>query len=123
MMPITLGESFANEIENNSNIEIIDPVSFLDMIYLETNSKLILTDSGGVQKEAYYLEKPCVILRPQTEWIEIVECGNAAIADADYNKIITSVEGYINNPPTHYPKIFGDGYAGKFICQEIIKCL
>lgn len=123
MMPLTLGESFSKEIETNPNIEIIEPVSFLDMIYLEKNSKLILTDSGGVQKEAYYLEKPCVILRKQTEWIEIVECGNAVLADADYNKIITSVEGYINNPPTHYPKIFGDGYAGKFICQEIIKCL
>lgn len=123
MMPLTLGESFSKEIENNANIEIIDPVSFLDMIYLEKNSKLILTDSGGVQKEAYYLEKPCVILRKQTEWIEIVECGNAVLADADYNTILNSVENYIINPPKSYPKLFGDGNAAKFICQEIIKCL
>lgn len=123
MMPLTLGESFSKEIENNANIEIIEPVSFLDMIYLEKNSKLILTDSGGVQKEAYYLEKPCVILRKQTEWIEIVECANAVLADADYNTILNSVENYIINPPKSYPKLFGDGNAAKFICQEIIKCL
>lgn len=123
MMPLTLGESFAKEVENNSNIEIIDPVSFLDMIYLETNSKLILTDSGGVQKEAYYLEKPCVILRPQTEWVEIVECGNAAIADADYDKIVHAVNNYINTPPKTYPNIFGDGQAARFMCGVMLKCL
>jgi len=123
MMPVTLGESFANEIENNSNIEIIEPVSFLDMIYLETNSKLILTDSGGVQKEAYYLEKPCVILRPQTEWVEIVECGNAAIADADYDAIVSTVKNYIKTPPKAYPNIFGDGQAAKFMCGVMLKCL
>lgn len=123
MMPLTLGESFAKEIENNSNIEIIDPVSFLDMIYLETNSKLILTDSGGVQKEAYYLEKPCVILRPQTEWVEIVECGNAAIADADYDIIVSTVKNYIKTPPKTYPNIFGDGNAAKFMCGVMLKCL
>lgn len=123
MMPLTLGESFAKEIENNSNIEIIEPVSFLDMIYLETNSKLILTDSGGVQKEAYYLEKPCVILRPQTEWVEIVECGNAAIADADYDKIVQAVNNYIKTPPKTYPNIFGDGNAAKFMCGVMLKCL
>lgn len=123
MMPITLGEKLCNEVEQNTNIIIIEPVSFLDMIYLETNSKLILTDSGGVQKEAYYLEKPCVILRPQTEWVEIVENQNAAIADANYDLILEHINKYIQTPPKNYPKIFGDGKASTFICGEILKNL
>ena len=123
MMPITLGEYFSDEIFNNPNIIIIDPVSFLDMIYLEMNSKLIVTDSGGVQKEAYFLNKPCVILRPQTEWVEIVESGNARIVDADIDRILSSVNDYLKNPPLNYPSYFGDGNASKYICEKIKKLL
>lgn len=123
MMPITLGECFSDEIFNNPNIIIIDPVSFLDMIYLEMNSKLIVTDSGGVQKEAYFLNKPCVILRPQTEWVEIVESGNARIVDADIDRILSSVNDYLKNPPLNYPSYFGDGNASKYICEKIKKLL
>lgn len=123
MIPITLGDEFSNEIFNNPNIIIIDPVSFFDMIYLELNSKLILTDSGGVQKEAYFLRKPCVILRPQTEWVEIVESGNAKIVDADIDKISSSINDYINNPPKEYPNYFGDGNAAGFICGVIKELL
>ncbi len=123
MMPITLGECFSDEIFNNPNIIIIDPVSFLDMIYLEMNSKLIVTDSGGVQKEAYFLNKPCVILRPQTEWVEIVESGNARIVDADIDRILSSVNDYLKNPPLNYPSYFGDGNASKYICEKIKELL
>ena len=123
MMPITLGECFSDEIFNNPNIIIIDPVSFLDMIYLEMNSKLIVTDSGGVQKEAYFLNKPCVILRPQTEWVEIVESGNARIVDADIDMILSSVNDYLKNPPLNYPSYFGDGNASKYICEKIKELL
>ena len=97
------------------------PVSFLDMIVLEKNSQLIITDSGGVQKESYFFKKPCIILRPQTEWKEIVENGTAIIADADKNKILDAYSYFTKNQALKYPSIFGDGNAAGFICKEMIK--
>ena len=110
MMPLMLGETYAKAVEENPNIQIIEPVSFLGMIY-------------GVQKEAYYLNKPAVILRPQTEWKEIVDCGNAAICDADFDLIVSKAKEYLANPPIDFPKIFGDGNAAKFMCKTILECL
>ena len=61
-----------NQIKNSPDILILPPVGFLDIIALQKNAKLIVTDSGGLQKEAFFFKKPCLILRDQTEWIEIV---------------------------------------------------
>lgn len=123
MMPLMLGEDFVKRLEKNTNIKIIEPVSFLDMIYLEAKSKLIVTDSGGVQKEAYYLKKPSIILRKQTEWIEIVNTGNAIVADTDKDKIISSAKAFLKETPNDFPQIFGDGKAAEFICDKIIKTI
>lgn len=123
MLSSQLEENIYKAIMASKSIEIIEPVSFLDMIYLESASKLILTDSGGVQKEAYFLEKPCVILRPETEWVEIVENGSAKLVDANYDKIIQEVNFFLSNPPKNYPKIFGDAKASRFICEQMIKYL
>ncbi len=106
---------------NNNKIKIIEPVSFLDMIQLEQNAKIILTDSGGVQKEAYFFRKPCIILRPQTEWVELVEHGSSIVTDADYDKIIEAVNGFIKKSDFSFSSIFGNGNASEFICEEIIK--
>jgi UDP-GlcNAc3NAcA epimerase len=105
----------------NNLIKIIPPVSFLEMIALEKNASLIMTDSGGVQKEAFFFKKPCIILRPETEWVELVECGSAIIADADEKKIIEAYEFYSNKNDFVFPSIFGDGKASEFICGEILK--
>ncbi|MDR1847345.1 MAG: UDP-N-acetylglucosamine 2-epimerase (non-hydrolyzing) [Bacteroidales bacterium] len=122
MLPQMLDKDLLQRLNSNVNINIIEPLSFLEMTFMESKSGIIITDSGGVQKEAYYLKKPCVILRPQTEWIEIVRNGNATIADANCEKIISLAQNYINNPPKDYPEIFGDGNAAKFMCEEIVKC-
>jgi len=82
-----------------------------------------MTDSGGVQKEAFYFEKPCVILRPETEWIELVECGTAIIADADESKIIDSYKTLTQKKNMQFPKLYGDGKAAEFICGEMINHL
>ena len=116
-----LEKEVCNELISNEKIIIIDPVSFLDMIALEKNAKLIITDSGGVQKEAYFFKKPCVILRPETEWVELVETGTAIIADNDKNLIIESSRNYLKNGNMlTYPPVFGDGKASEFICEQII---
>jgi len=72
-------------------IQVIDPVGYLDMINLEKNAKAILTDSGGIQKEAFWLKVPCITLRDETEWIETVETGWNTLVDCDPGKIARAV--------------------------------
>ena len=107
---------------NSPNIKLIPPVSFLEMIALERHAQLVMTDSGGVQKEAYFFKKPGIILRPETEWVEIVETGNAILADADESRIMEAWQHFKNNPPTVFPEIFGDGHAAEFMLDKIISC-
>lgn len=106
-------------LRENTAIQIIEPASFLEMIALESNCSFIVTDSGGVQKEAFFFQKPCVILRPQTEWVEIVSNGNAQLADADYNRIMKGYEELSKKTDFTWPALFGDGKAAQFICQQI----
>ena len=110
-----------DSVKQNEWIKIILPVSYLDMIMLEKNAKLIMTDSGGVQKESHFFKKPCIILRPETEWTELVRNGTAIIADADTSKIIDSYHFFKTNKNFSFPPFFGDGNAAEFICKKIIK--
>ena len=102
---------------------MIPPAGFLDIIALEKNAELIITDSGGLQKEAYFFKKPCVILRSETEWVEIVENGNALIADADKNQIVSASNSLLSQKEYTYPLFFGDGNASYFIVDKILKTL
>ena len=108
-------------IKNNPLIKIISPVSFLDMIVLEKNTEMIFTDSGGVQKEAYFFQKPCIIMRSETEWKEIVENKAAIVTDADETRILNAYEHFKKSNKILFPPIFGNGKASEFICEEIIK--
>jgi UDP-GlcNAc3NAcA epimerase len=120
ILSTNLEAGLLDKLEHNDNIRIIDPVSFLDMIMLEKNTRLIMTDSGGVQKESYFFKKPCIILRPETEWTEIVEAGTAIIADARANSIVSAYNELIHKTDLSFPPLFGDGHAAKFICGEIV---
>jgi len=111
------------EIANNSLFQIIDPVGFLDIIALEENSKLIITDSGGLQKEAYFFKKPCVILREQTEWVEIVDNGNALLAGTDASLIVQHSAALLAKIDFTYPPFYGDAHAAEAICEIIIENL
>lgn len=108
------------KIINQKHFKIIEPVSFLDMIALESNCKIVMTDSGGVQKEAYFFEKPCIILRSETEWKEIVEEGAAIVVNADENKIYAAFEYFSEYESLTFPTIFGDGKAAEFICETML---
>ncbi len=118
-----LNVDLLKKIKSNNNFIITEPASFLEMIALEKNCNLVMTDSGGVQKEAFYFEKPCIILRPETEWIELVECGTAIIADADKEKIISAYNTLTSKNNLEYPKLYGNGKAAEFICDEMCKNL
>ena len=110
-------------IQSNPNIKLIPPVSFLDMIALEKNSKMVITDSGGVQKEAFFFNKACIILRPETEWVELVSCGSATIVGWNKDKIIEAYNRYSNDSSLKFPPVFGDGKAAEFICDMMLKHL
>jgi UDP-GlcNAc3NAcA epimerase len=112
-------DQFLRVFTHHPRIILSEPVSFLDMTMLEKNAALVITDSGGVQKEAYFFRKPCVILRPQTEWTEIVDAKAAVLADADCDRIIRAGEGFLAQPPIDFPPIFGDGKAAEFICNTL----
>jgi UDP-GlcNAc3NAcA epimerase len=108
------------QITESKRMKLIEPVSFLEMIALEKNCKIVMTDSGGVQKEAFYFKKPCVILRPETEWVELVECGSAIIADADEKRILDAYTSLTENAGLLYPEFYGNGKTAEFICEELI---
>ena len=107
---------------NTDDLRIIEPASFLEMIALEKNAAVVLTDSGGVQKEAFFYGTPCVILRPETEWVEIVEAGAGILADADYERIMAAYE-QLANKPIDFPPLYGDGHASEKILEEIVRYL
>jgi len=112
-----------SKVKTSEYIKIIPPVSFLEMIALEKNAFLVMTDSGGVQKEAFFFKKPCIILRPETEWTELVNCGSAKIADADETRIIEAYSYFSGTHNLQFPDLFGDGRAAEFICGEIVTYL
>ncbi|MBD3637150.1 MAG: UDP-N-acetylglucosamine 2-epimerase (non-hydrolyzing) [Crocinitomicaceae bacterium] len=116
-----LSKDLRERIEQASNFKVIPPVSYLDIIALESNADLILTDSGGVQKEAFFFKKPCVILREETEWVELVENGNAKLCGADEKLIVHATDELLNRSDFTYPPFYGDGKAAEFICSEILK--
>lgn len=110
-------------IKSNPLFKITEPASFLEMVALEKNCCLVMTDSGGVQKEAFYFDKPCVILRPETEWVELVQCGAAIVTDADEHRIKSAFETLFTKKEFSFPKLYGDGKAAEFICSEMLQHL
>jgi UDP-GlcNAc3NAcA epimerase len=90
------------------------------MLVLERHSRLILTDSGGMQKEAYFFGVPCVTLRPETEWIETVETGWNVVVGASQAKIVSTVNGR-TWPQETPPAVFGDGQAAYRIVVRLME--
>jgi UDP-GlcNAc3NAcA epimerase len=104
-----LGVKFAEQVR------FIEPVGYFDMMLLEQNARLIATDSGGVQREAYFLGIPCLTLRDETEWVETVEVGWNKLVGADPFRMIDAWFSFV--PPAARPPIFGDGTAGERIAR------
>ena len=103
------------KLEKSAQVILTDPVSFLDMILLEKKANKILTDSGGVQKEAYFYRVPCITLRTETEWVETVEDGWNLIVGANYDLILDALENFI--PTSEQKGHYGDGHAAEKICE------
>ena len=98
----------------------IEPIGYLDMICLLHNCKAVFTDSGGVQKEAYFFQKPCITLRDETEWVELVEHGYNRLVGADKAKIISAEQEFIHRDRDFTTPLYGDGHAGKKIIDILL---
>lgn len=103
----------------NGKIRQVSPLGFLEMLSMEKNAKKILTDSGGVQKEAFYLGVPCVTLRDRTEWPETVECGANEVVGADSDRILTAVEKDAVSDWSH-AQPYGDGKSAHKILNGLL---
>ncbi len=101
-----------------SHIQMIDPVGYLDMVMLEKSARLILTDSGGVQKEAYWLAVPCVTVRDETEWVETVTAGWNRVAGTETQKIVAAVQTFVL--PSDHPELYGNTGAAKRILEVLM---
>lgn len=106
-------------LEFGDNIIVIDPIGYLDMLALESNCVKIVTDSGGVQKEAFFMKKPCITMRDETEWVETVENDWNRIVGTDKEKILDAIVNFIPSQPQM--DIFGDGKSSEKICSIIKK--
>jgi UDP-GlcNAc3NAcA epimerase len=107
---------------NIENLTLINPVGYLQMVWLIDNCDFVMTDSGGLQKEAYFFEKQCITLRDETEWVELVSCGANTLVGASKEKIL---EAYENNSKFNIGNskldVYGEGKASKKIITELLE--
>jgi len=104
---------------SSSKLRIVEPVSYREMIYFLEKCTLVMTDSGGLQKEAFFFKKPCVTLRDETEWVELVKLGYNYIAGSDTKQIIDAVQIMLNKKIDAKIDLYGQGEAGRRIVRIV----
>lgn len=115
-----LTEELRNSLLTHGHVHLLPPLSFLQMTALESHATMIVTDSGGVQKESYFHRKPSLILRPETEWVEIVEQGAAMLCDVDKERIVEAY-GVMKERRLDFSPLFGDGHTAEFILRRMLE--
>ena len=116
-------KKFGIGYENILNLHIIEPLGYLEMLYLLKNCSLVMTDSGGLQKEAYFFDKPAVVLREETEWIEITKAGANILAGSDKNRIYAAFQEMIDKKIIQDQTLFGNGNASSEIVNHLLQNL
>lgn len=106
--------------QKGKNLHLIEPVGYLDMIQLEANARVIMTDSGGVQKEAYFFKTPCLTLRDETEWVELVECGYNILVPADRKAILDQYTAASKKEIKWHQPLYGHGNSSEEILQKLL---
>jgi len=119
----------AERFHDVPGLRVIRPVGFLDMLELISNARMVLTDSGGLQKEAFFLNTPCVTLRAETEWTETVELGANVLTGMDGDAVVAAVRAWLDRPADNFdfaggaPSAFGEGHAAEFILDHLVQLL
>jgi UDP-N-acetylglucosamine 2-epimerase len=101
-----------------ANVELVEPLGYLDMAALASQARVVVTDSGGLQKEAYWYGVPCVTARPSTEWVDTVELGANVLVDADPERLAAAVAGA--RMPADLPPLYGDGHASERLAAALL---
>lgn len=104
---------------DTSNLTLIEPVGYLEMLWLLKSCGLVVTDSGGVQKEAFFMGKACVTMRDQTEWIELIEAGANELVGADKQKILDAISANLNRAVQDENQLYGGGVAAKRVAAKL----
>ncbi len=104
----------------SGNIMVIDPVGYLEVLYLLQHCQLVITDSGGMQKEAYFFKKPCITLRKETEWTELVEAGTNKLCGSDPALIMEAFRQFTSTPPRFTGGLYGKGNASAIIARAFL---
>jgi len=107
-------------IELPPSVRIIDPVGYLEMLWLLSNCTMVITDSGGVQKEAFFFKKSCITAREETEWTELVEVGANILVGSDRTRILNAYEKMKANTPNFDHILYGDGNTRNIILKELL---
>lgn len=103
-------------------LTVVEPLPYLDMVALEQAARVVLTDSGGVQKEAFFYHVPCVTMRDETEWVETVEAGMNQLVGASRQGIVDAVAGVLKAPPVFKDlSPYGDGHAAEKVCELLVE--
>lgn len=105
----------------STKIQLLSPVTYLDMLQLLQHASIVLTDSGGLQKEAYFASKPCLTLRYETEWTELVERGYNKLVGTDPDWILNNFRWMMDNPPDFNKQLYGTGEASRTIAEHLTK--
>jgi UDP-GlcNAc3NAcA epimerase len=109
------------ELEGTPHVQLIEPVGYIDMLHLQKHAQKIITDSGGMQKEAYFLGVPCITIREYTEWTELVTSGWNKVVGYSETAILEAITSF--TPPPERPALFGSGHAAKTMCDAIVAFL
>jgi UDP-GlcNAc3NAcA epimerase len=106
---------------NYQQLLIIEPVGYFDMIELLKQTRIVLTDSGGLQKEAYFFKKPCVTMRDETEWVELIDNSFNILAGAEKTRIISAIQKMFSRPFDFSINLYGKGIASRCIVETLVE--
>jgi len=112
---------FWDRVKNQKNMHLMEPIGYLEFLFLLSNTKLMITDSGGIQKEAFLLKVPCVTLRDNTEWIETLELNANVLVGADNKKILEGIDRMLSTQIDFNSNPFGDRTASKKVVDALLR--
>jgi UDP-GlcNAc3NAcA epimerase len=122
--PRTKSNLASSGLHLDKNISVIEPVPYIEMMSLIANCSLVVTDSGGLQKEAFFLKKPCITLREETEWTELIAAGANIICGTDLKKFRSAYSQFKNNNKINFERnLYGDGNSNKIIARSVFEFL